>query len=95
MVDFTLRTKKNDVLNVANFIKHSLQLNICSYDQNDLPVKKKLNGSWLSHVIDWFDQCRLHYFKDLNQLYLEDGILLYYYNAKNLFVVSTDKKRKI
>ena len=41
LVYFTLRTKKNDVLNVANFFKHSLQLNICSYDQNDLPVKKK------------------------------------------------------
>ena len=51
--DFISRTiKKEEVLNVVNC--YSLQLDLCSYDQNDLRVKQ-LNDPELSLVIDYFE----------------------------------------
>ena len=43
--------KKEEVLNVVNC--YSLQLDICSYDKNDLRVKQ-LKDPELSLVIDYF-----------------------------------------
>ena len=61
--------KKEEVLNVVNC--YSLQLDICSYDKNDLRVKQ-LKDPKLSLVIDYFESVAkpkslyLHYLKDLN-----------------------------
>ena len=61
--------KKEEVLNVVNC--YSLQLDICSYDKNDLRVKQ-LKDPELSLVIDYFESVPkpkslyLHYLKDLN-----------------------------
>ena len=98
--DFISRTiKKEEVLNVVNC--YSLQLDICSYDQNDLRVKQ-LNDPELSLVIDYFESVTKpksmlpSIFKRWEpQLHLDDGILLYYHRGQKLFVVPTDMKSEM
>ena len=98
--DFILRTiKKEEVLNVVNC--YSLQLDLCSYDQNDLRVKQ-LNDPELSLVIDYFESVTKpksmlpSLFKRYEpQLHLDYGILFYYRRGQKLFVVPTDMKSEM
>ena len=98
--DFISRTiKKEEVLNVVNC--YSLQLDLCSYDQNDLGIKQ-LNDPELSLVIDYFESVTKpksmlpSLFKRYEpQLHLNDGILLYYHHGQKLFVVPTDMKTEM
>ena len=100
LCDFILKTiKKEEVLNVVNC--YSLQLDICSYDQNDLRVKQ-LKDPKVSLVIDCFESVTKPksmlpslFKRHEPQLHLDHGILLYYHCEKKLFVVPADMIREM
>ena len=84
--DFISRTIKKEILNDVTC--YSVQLNIYSYDQNDLHVKQ-LNKPELSLVTDYFESAPKpksmlpSLFKRFEpQLHLEECILLYYYQGQ-------------
>ena len=93
--DFISRTiKEEEVLNVVNC--YSLQLDICSYDQNDLRVKQ------LSLVIDYFESVPraksvlpLLFKRFEPELHLDDSIFIILSSRTKLFVVPIDMKSKM
>ena len=91
--DFISRTiKKEDVLNVVNC--YSLQLKICSYDPNDLHLKR-LNDPELSIVVDYFESAAKPK-SMLPSLFKKfEPQLLPYHRRQKLFEVPNDTKSEM